>query len=119
MTLAFEKCFLTNCRHDPVHPSLQGGLLATTPGGAATAAEHGLGCTGSDAASLTSNYRAQGITLPDTHSVTCVSQGTASTSASLLRKPQAAQGTREYVRGSLGAMPFAPGAPLAVPQSAQ
>ena len=28
----------------------------------------------------------------------------------MLRRPHAAQGTREFVRGSMAAMPFAPGA---------
>lgn len=32
---------------------------------------------------------------------------------SLLRRPHAAQASREYVRGSLGSLPFAPGATLA------
>ena len=31
---------------------------------------------------------------------------------SLLRRPHAAQASREYVRGSLGSLPFAPGATL-------
>ena len=30
----------------------------------------------------------------------------------MLQRPHAALGTREFVRGSMGAMPFAPGMPL-------
>ena len=37
-------------------------------------------------------------------------QGEASGLAKLLRQQHAAQNTREFVRGSLGSIPFAPGA---------
>lgn len=39
-------------------------------------------------------------------------QGEASGLTALLRKQHAAQNTREFVRGSMGALPFTPGAPL-------
>lgn len=37
-------------------------------------------------------------------------QGEASGLASLLQKQHAAQNTREFVRGDMGSVPFAPGA---------
>ncbi len=35
----------------------------------------------------------------------------------MLRRPHAAQGTREFVRGSLASLPFAPGEALPKPPS--
>lgn len=100
------KHFTLKSQRESVHESRQLSCDISLP--------HPLTC-GSFAAAFVYQYCKQAttscydLTQLNAQQATCIACWQAVNSASLLRRPQARQNTREFVRGSTVSMPFAPG----------